>query len=38
MRSGLVDASMGTAATTDSTNPAATATPNSRTPPSGRGS
>jgi len=38
MRSGLVDASMGTAATTDSTNRAATATPNSRTPPSGRGS
>lgn len=38
MRSGLVDASMGTAATTDSTNRAATATPNNRTPPSGRGS
>jgi PAT family beta-lactamase induction signal transducer AmpG len=38
MRSGFVDASMGTAATTDSTNPAATATPSSRTPPSGRDS
>ena len=38
MRSGLVDASVGTAATTESTNPAAPATPSSPTPPSGRGS
>jgi MFS transporter, PAT family, beta-lactamase induction signal transducer AmpG len=38
MRSGFVDASMGTAATTDSTSRAATATPNNPTPPSGRGS
>jgi PAT family beta-lactamase induction signal transducer AmpG len=38
MRSGLVDASIGTAATTDSIDPAATATPNSRTPRSDRGS
>jgi MFS transporter, PAT family, beta-lactamase induction signal transducer AmpG len=38
MRSGLVDTSMGTAATTDSTNRAAKAIPNSRTPPSDRGS
>jgi PAT family beta-lactamase induction signal transducer AmpG len=37
MRSGLIDASVGTAAT-DSTNRAATATPNSRKPPSDRGS
>jgi PAT family beta-lactamase induction signal transducer AmpG len=38
MRSGLVDASVGTAATIDATNPAAKATPNSRTPPSDRDS
>lgn len=38
MRSGLVDASVGTAATLDSTDPAVPATPNSRKPPSDRGS
>lgn len=38
MRSGLVDASIGTAATTESTTPAAPATPSSRKLPSGRDS
>jgi PAT family beta-lactamase induction signal transducer AmpG len=38
MRLGFVEASMGTAATTESTNRAATATPNTPTPRSGRGS
>ena len=38
MRSGLIDASVGTAATLDSTNHAAPATPSSRKPPSDRGS